>query len=312
MKFKDYYQVLGVERDASADDIKRAYRRLASKFHPDVSKEPDAKERFQEVGEAYEVLRNADKRAAYDGIGANHHAGEDFAPPPDWQQWHTGGGPEGHGEADFSDFFESLFGARAGGFGHARPGAPRDSRARVRVTVDEAVHGVEKNLQLAEREFDQKGRLVERTRSLRVRIPAGVSNGQHVRLRGQGALGANGQRGALLLDIELEPHPLYRVEGKDLYINLPVAPWEAALGASVSVPTPRGRVDLKVPAGSQSGRRLRLRGRGLGHKHRGDLYAVLQMVTPPADNDRARDLYARMSEELDFDPRASLEREAAR
>ena len=311
MKFKDYYEVLGVKRDAGADDIKRAYRRLARKFHPDVSKEPDAKERFQEVGEAYEVLRNADKRAAYDGIGA-HRAGEDFAPPPGWQGGQASGGPAGHGEADFSDFFESLFGARAGGYGHARPAPPRDSRARVRVTVDEAVNGVQKNLQLSEREFDHEGRLAQHTRSLRVRIPAGVSNGQHVRLPGQGALGANGQRGALLLDIELEPHALYRVDGKDLYVNLPVTPWEAALGATVSVPTPHGRVDLKVPSDSQSGRRLRLRGRGLGHKHRGDLYAVLQMVTPPADSDKAREFYQRMRDEMAFEPRADLAGETDR
>ncbi len=306
MKFKDYYKVLGVERGASAEEIKRAYRRLARKYHPDVSKEPNAKERFQEIGEAYEVLRDDDKRAAYDGIGRGYHAGEDFTPPPEW--FDTGAGMRG--DFDFGDFFESMFGARGGGgFGHARGAAPRahDSRARVRVSVEEAVRGVEKTLQLAEREFDRHGRLATRTRTLRVRIPAGVSDGQHVRLPGQGAAGADGRRGALLLDIELEPHRLYRVDGKDLYLNLPVAPWEAALGASVSVPTPHGRVDVKIPAGSQSGRRLRLRGRGLGHKHRGDLYAVLQIVAPPADSDRAREFYRRMQRELAFDPRADLD-----
>ena len=310
MKFKDYYQVLDVARDASAEDIKRAYRRLARKYHPDVSKEADAKEKFQELSEAYEVLRDKEKRTAYDGIGQGFHGGEDFTPPPGWQ----GGVHAGGAEFDFSDFFESLFGGRpqagpgpAGGVHGHRTERPRDTHARVRVTVEEAVNGVQKSLRLAEHEIDQKGRVVQHDRTLRVRIPVGVSDGQHVRLPGQGAAGAGGKRGALFLEIDIEPHPVYRIDGKDLYVNLPITPWEAALGATVAVPTPRGRVDLKVPAGSQSGRKLRLRGRGLGERHRGDLYAVLQMVTPPAADDKAREFYGRMQAEFEFHPRAALD-----
>ena len=315
MKFKDYYEVLGVARDATAEDIKRAYRRLARKYHPDVSKETDATQRFQELSEAYEVLRDPEKRAAYDGIGRGYHAGEDFTPPPGWQGGFSHGGPGGF---DFSDFFESLFGGRGRGFddlgagvGTGR-GGPRDTHARVRVSVEEAVNGTEKALQLGEREVDAHGRVVERSRQLRVRIPAGVSEGQQVRLPAQGAAGPDGKRGNLYLQVELEPHPLYRVDGRDLYVNLPVTPWEAALGATVSVPTPSGRVDLKIPAGSQSGRRLRLRERGLGKKRRGDLYAVLQMVTPTAETPQAREFYERMRREFSFDPRAAMDAEARR
>ena len=315
MKFKDYYEVLGVKRDASADEIKRAYRKLARKYHPDVSKEQDATQRFQELSEAYEVLRDPEKRAAYDGIGRGYHAGEEFTPPPGWEGGFTQGGPAGF---DFSDFFESLFGGHGRGFDEAGFGgmggrtAARDSRARVRVSIEEAVNGTEKALQLGEREVDAHGRVTERSRKLRVRIPAGVVEGSQVRLPGQGAAAPDGKRGNLFLEVELEPHPLYRVDGRDLYVNVPVTPWEAALGATVSVPTPGGRVDLKVPAGSQSGRRLRLRERGLGKRHRGDLYAVLQMVTPAADTEQAREFYQRMQREFSFDPRATMDAEARR
>ena len=310
MEFKDYYAVLGVERGATAEDVKRAYRRLARKYHPDVSKESDAKQRFQELGEAYEVLKDPEKRAAYDNVGRGFNAGDDFSPPPGWQ----GGVHFREGaDIDASDFFDALFGAGRGGrsagagFRSSRRARGGDEHARVQVTVEEAVAGSERNLRLAERVFDQQGHLVERSRDLRVRIPPGVSGGQNVRVPGQGGAGiGDGERGDLYLEVEIATHPVYRVEGNDLYLNLPVAPWEAALGATVQVPTPRGRVELKVPAGSQSGRRLRLRERGLGARHRGDLHAVVQIVTPPADTDAARSFYQRMAEELAFDPRAHM------
>ncbi len=311
MKFKDYYRTLAVERDASRDDIKRAYRRHARKYHPDVSKEPDAEERFKAIGEAYEVLKDPDKRAAYDQLGSNWKAGQDFTPPPGWQHsFHFGGGgfPGGGargGHFDFSDFFETLFGEqRADG---AWPGAmgtvPRrargqDQRVRVRISLEEAFAGAQKVLQI-------KGRGA--ARKLNVKIPAGISHGQQIRLPGQGGAGTPGTaRGDLYLEAEIGPHPIFRSDGNDIHLDLPITPWEAALGATIEVPTLGGKVDLKIPAGSQSGNRLRLKGRGLGGKVKGDQYVILRMVTPAANDAAARTLYRRMAEQMPLDPRAHL------
>ncbi|ROR34565.1 DnaJ C-terminal domain-containing protein [Inmirania thermothiophila] len=302
MKFKDYYAVLGVPREASAEEIKRAYRRLARKYHPDVSSEPDAEERFKEVQEAYEVLKDPEKRAAYDRLATRWHAGEEFTPPPDWERefsFHGGGFTEADA-AGFSDFFEALFGHAFGG-GRRRGGFAfrgADQVVRVPVTVEEACTGTTRTLSL--------GGPDGRTRTLRVRIPAGVTDGQQIRLAGQGAPGAGGgPPGDLYLEVELRPHPRYRVEGRDLYVDLPVAPWEAALGARVPLQTPTGRVEVQVPAGSQGGRRLRLKGRGLPGSPPGDLYAVVRIVVPPADTPARRALYERMAREMAFDPRAA-------
>jgi curved DNA-binding protein len=311
MKYKDYYQALGVTRDASQDDIKRAYRRLARKYHPDVSTEKDAEERFKGIGEAYEVLKDPKKRAAYDQLGSNWQAGQDFRPPPGWeQQFRTSGGGF-HGAfdlGDFSDFFDSLFGADP----RTRPGTRRasarrapqrgaDRQLKLRVSLEDAYHGATRLVQTASRGAGG-------TRSLQVKIPAGVVSGQQIRLAGQGGEGvAGGARGDLLLELELEPHRRFNVSGKDLSLDLPIAPWEAALGASVEVPTLAGRVELKIPADSRSGRKLRLKGRGLGAKTKGDQYVVLQVVTPKAETQAARDFYRRMADELPFDPRADLE-----
>lgn len=309
MQYKDYYQILGVPRTASAEAIKKAYRRLARKYHPDVSKEANAEERFKELSEAYEVLRDSDKRSAYDQLGANWKAGQEFRPPPDWQQHHEFRGGGGFGGGAFSDFFESLFGDL--GIGGRRRGfqqAGEDQHARIEITLEEAYHGVTRTVQMQIPEVDAAGRGVTRRKSLNVRIPSGVGNGQKIRLTGQGAPGTGGgASGDLYLEVQLLPHPLYQVEDKNVILTLPLAPWEAALGAQIQTPTLGGKVSLNIPANSQSGQKLRLRGRGLPGSPPGDQYVVLQIVNPPADSVAARELFRRMAGELDFNPRARLE-----
>ncbi len=319
MEFKDYYEVMGVSRDASQDEIKRAYRKLARKYHPDVSKEPDAEQRFKEIGEAYEVLKDPEKRAAYDQLGANWKNGQDFRPPPDWDQGFEfhGGGYTGADAEQFSDFFESLFGrARGGrrsytyttGGGHGFDMRGEDTYARVVIDLQDAYQGATRALTLKHSELGPDGRPQLKERTLNVRIPKGVRQGQHIRLAKQGSPGiGRGEPGDLYLEVEFRPHPFYRVEGKDVYLDLPVAPWEAALGARVKVPTPAGPVDMKIPAGSASGRKLRLKGKGIPSREPGDFYVVLQVVTPPADDEQAREAYAAFSKAFaDFKPRAAL------
>ena len=311
MEFKDYYDLMGVPREATQDEIKRAYRKLARKYHPDVSKENDAEEKFKAVGEAYEVLKDPEKRSAYDQLGANWQAGQDFKPPPDWDAGFefSGGGFTGGG-ADHSDFFDSLFGRGFGSTHGAGAGFQmrgEDHHAKVLIDLEDAFSGASRSITLQSPEIDAQGHVHARERTLNVRIPKGVYQGQQIRLSGQGAPG-HGQGGAgdLYLEIEFRPHRLYRAEGRDLTLTLPIAPWEAALGAKVTVPTPGGNVGLTIPEGSVSGRKMRLKGRGIPGKTPGDLYVELQIVVPPADNDAARKLYRRMQSETDFDPRAAL------
>jgi curved DNA-binding protein len=313
MEFKDYYKTMGVARDATQDEIKRAYRKLARKFHPDVSKEPDAETRFKEVGEAYEVLKDPEKRAAYDQLGADWKAGQEFHAPPDWDAGFEfrGGGFTGGDASAFSDFFESLFGRGFQGTPHARQTGFRtrgeDHHAKVMIDIEDAWQGAMRQISLQVPEVDAQGRLHTRERVLNVRIPAGIRQGQHIRLAGQGAPGMGaGPAGDLYLEIEFRPHPFYRVDGNDMYLELPVAPWEAALGATAKVPTPAGTVDLKIPPGSGSGRKLRLKGRGIPARPPGDLYVVLKIALPSADSAAAQALYRRMQQELDFNPRAHL------
>ena len=315
MKFKDYYETLGVTREASADDIKHAYRKLARKYHPDVSKEPDAEERFKEVGEAYEVLKDAEKRAAYDAIG-QRSGGEEFHPPPGWEnayEFHgRGDGADGFGAHDHSDFFEALFGraARAAG---ARRGAGvnlrgEDHHAKVAIDLEDAYGGARRSLTLRMPAFDAQGHGVLQERTLDVAIPKGIRPGQQLRLAGQGGPGlGSGPAGDLFLEIEFKPHARYRVDGRDVYTDVPLAPWEAALGATVAVPTPDGTIELSIPPGSASGRKLRLRGKGIPGQPAGDLYAVLTMVLPPASNDAMKRAYASLKDAAgaDFDPRRS-------
>ena len=314
MEFKDYYKIMGVKRDANQDEIKRAYRKLARKYHPDVSKEADAEARFKEVGEAYEVLKDPEKRAAYDQLGADWKAGQDFRPPPDWDQGFEfhGGGFTGADAEQFSDFFESLFG-RGGLGGYARQARREfhargeDTYAKVLIDLEDAYQGATRTLTLKATELSPDGRPQLREHSLNVHIPKGVRQGQHIRLAKQGGAGTGkGEAGDLYLEVEFRPHPHYKVEGKDVYLDLPVAPWETALGASIKAPTPTGPVDLKIPANSSGGRKLRLKGRGIPAKEPGDLYVVLQIALPQADSDAAKKAYEAFEKATEFNPRAHL------
>jgi curved DNA-binding protein len=309
MQFKDYYATLGVERGSSEDEIKRAFRKLARKHHPDVSKAADAAERMQEINEAYDVLRDPEKRAAYDQIGKGRSGGQEFSPPPGWDAGFEFSGAPGQGP-DFgahSDFFETLFGAARRGAPNARRGAAargEDHHAKIVIPLEDAFHGATRTLTLRSPEIDAAGHVVLRERQLEVRIPKGIRAGQQIRLAGQGSPGLGGQgAGDLFLEVQFEPHRRYRVDGRDIYLTLRVAPWEAALGATVQLRTPDGEVGLSVPAGSQGGRKLRLRGRGIPGSPAGDLYAVLEIVLPEASSAKARALYAQMAAELAFDPR---------
>ena len=315
MEYKDYYKIMGLERDATQDEIRRAYRKLARKYHPDVSKEADAEARFKDLGEAYEVLKDPEKRAAYDQLGSQWRAGQEFRPPPGWDEgfeFHASGFDSADA-ARFSDFFESLFGG--GAFGHGfGPGGGRghhvrgdDTFAKVQIDLEDAYHGATRSLTLATPELGPDGRPRTRQRTLKVRIPKGVRQGQQIRLAGQGGRGSGkGGAGDLFLEVEFKPHPLYRVEGRDVYVELPVAPWEAALGGQVKLPTPSGRVDLKIPRGSRAGHRLRLSGRGIPGKPPGDLYATLQIALPPADDEATREAYQALQRARPFDPRERL------
>jgi curved DNA-binding protein len=296
MKYKDYYKTLGVERNASEDEIKKAYRKLARKYHPDVSKEANAKEKFQELSEAYETLRDKEKRAAYDSLGS-FRPGQDFRPPPDWfDRFGTGRSEDLHG-VDLSELFESMgiFGRaqRRSGFGRRGAFPGEDYEVPVRLTLEEAARGTERTVQLDGRSFT-------------ARIPRGATDGQRLRLRGKGGPGMNGgPPGDLYLDIALEPHPLYRATGHDLEIEVPLAPWEAALGAQVEIPTLEGRVTMKVPAGSRAGQKLRLAGKGLPKPGggAGDLYAVLNIAVPGTLTEREKKLYEDLREASRFNPR---------
>ncbi len=304
--FQDYYEALEVPRDASPDDIRQAYRRLARKYHPDVNKEPGAEDRFKQISEAYEVLRDADKRARYDRLGANWKAGEDVSGAGGFDGFRTGDGfGDVHvefGGGDFSDFFEGLFGHRArrgasrGGFdGFSMRGG--DHEAVLELTLEEAAAGGKRRISLGDgRDFE-------------VEIPRGVRDGQRVRLAGQGSAGiGGGPAGDLFLRVRLKPHPRFRVEGRDLYVDLPVSPWEAALGAEVPVPTLQGSARVKVPAGSSTGRRLRLRGQGLPGPNGsgGNLYALLAVHVPKRLSKRERELFEQLAETSKFDPRMGL------
>lgn len=314
MDFKDYYEIMGVKKDASQDEIKRAYRKLARKYHPDVSKEADADTRFKEIGEAYEALKDPEKRTAYDQLGANWKAGQDFNPPPDWDAGFefNGAGYTGGDASDYSDFFESLFGR---GFGSAQAQhqhggyATRgeDHHAKVLIDLEDAYNGATRGITLQSPEFDSNGHVITKQRTLNVKIPKGVKQGQRIRLAGQGSAGmGNAPAGDLYLEIEFKPHSIYRVDGHDVYLDLPVTPWEAALGATIKVPTPNGTVDLKIAEGTITGRKMRLKARGIPAKSPGDLYVVTQITLPPANSEEAKDLYRKMEQELAYNPRSKL------
>ncbi len=314
MKYKDYYAILGVKRDASADDIKTAYRRLARKYHPDVSKEKDAEEKFKEMAEAYETLQDPEKRTAYDQLGS-HTPGQEFHPPPDWGQ-RFAQGQGGLDDIDLSSLFAGLAAQQgAGGARHAkRPMAGSDYEAIVRISFEQAFRGTEVDLKLAILERDPEGGVRRVPHHVKTRIPRGVVDGEKLRVPGKGGKGANGgPDGDLYLDIEVAAHLLYRVSGKDLYLDLPLAPWEAILGTSVNVPTPAGAVTLKVPVGSRAGQQLRLSGRGMsrGSGPAGNLYAKLRIEVPTRVDEKQSALYKLLSESSNFNPRAHFEQEVA-
>lgn len=316
MQFKDYYQTLGVARDATVEQIKKAYRSLARKHHPDLSKEAGAEARMKEVNEAYAVLSDPEKRAAYDALGRGHRAGEEFRPPPDWDAgFEFSGGFPGAEASDFSDFFAELFGGigrrpgrggafAGGGEGFAMRG--EDHHAKIVLDVEDAWRGATRQISLRVPKLDARGRVQLETRTLDVRIPQGVRAGQLIRLAGQGAPGFGGAAaGDLLLEVQFGPHPRYRVDGRDLLVDLPVAPWEAALGAVIPVPLPDGaKLKVRIPAGAQSGRQLVVRGKGIPGQPPGDLELTVRVVLPAADTPRAKALYETMARDLDFDPRA--------
>ncbi|BBM01175.1 DnaJ C-terminal domain-containing protein [Microbulbifer sp. GL-2] len=315
MEYKDYYKILGLERNADQAEVKRAYRKLARKYHPDVSSEEGAEESFKEVNEAYEVLKDPEKRAAYDQLGASYQSGQDFHPPPNWDQgfeFHGGGYTNADPEA-FSDFFESLFG-RGGfsqGFGTRQrrqySAQGENSYARITIDLEDSYRGGTRQITLKHSVLGADGRPHLQERTLNVKIPKGITEGQQIRLAGQGEPGiGEGKPGDLYLEITFNPHTLYRTETKTVYLELPLAPWEMALGAKVQVPTPDGPVMLTIPANSENGKRLRLKGRGIPAKQPGDMYVVLQTVTPPANTDTQRDAYRQFSEEFEFNPRKSM------
>jgi len=318
MKFKDYYETMGVPEDASADEIKKAYRKLARKHHPDLNNDERAADRFKELGEAYEVLKDPAKREEYDQLrkyGAS--AGEEFTPPPGWQSGtdFSGGGYTTADAAEFSDFFENLYGQRTARQTRAGAGPGRapfafpgeDIHYRIPVTLEESYTGSSRSISLQIHRFGDDGRVVPETKTLNVKIPKGVIQGQKIRLRGQGGAGFGGApNGDLYMEVELEPHKVFSVEGTNVTLVLPVAPWEAALGASVKVPTLGGAVNLTIPPGAHSGQKLRLKGRGLPGSVDGDQYVVLQIVLPPVDSDEDRALMETMREQMPFNPRETL------
>ncbi len=314
MEYQDYYETLAVERDATQDEIKRAYRKLARKYHPDVSKEANAEDKFKALSEAYEVLKDPEKRAAYDQLGANWQNGQEFRPPPDWNTnfEFSGGGFTQADASAFSDFFDQMFGGHSGFRHHGQNAyhAPaQDHHAKIAIELEDSIHGATRSLTLQTPYVSPEGQVSTKPHVLNVKIPKGICAGQQIRLRGQGAEGVNGVKGDLYLEVSFNPHRFYRINGRELELDLPIAPWEAALGATVKVPTPEGAVNLKIPPGTATDQRLRLRGRGIpgsGTNDSGNLTAILKIATPPAGTDAAKALYQQMQRDIPFNPREAL------
>ena len=317
MEFKDYYATLGIPHQASAAEIKHAYRKLARKFHPDVSKEPNAEARFKEITEANEALSDVERRAAYDDVVERHKTGRDFSPPPGWDSGFEFSGRNGADAPDIShsDFFEALFGRHAAGARGPRPAgdmAGSDHHAKVQIELQDAYRGARRSVALRVQQIDAQGQVKMHTRQLDVNIPKGVREGQHLRLAGQGGAGfGSGPAGDLYLEIQFAPSPHFRADGRDVTLDLAVTPWEAALGAQITVATPDGSVQMTVPAGAASGLKLRLRGQGIpaasGSLAPGDLYAVLSIILPKADTDAGVAAYRALAKTFaHFEPRQPL------
>ncbi len=324
MKFRDYYETLGVARSATEAEIKVAYRKLARKYHPDVNKEVTAEDQFKEIGEAYAVLKDTEKRAAYDRMGSNWKNGQDFTPPPNWNEGFEyantgfGDGRSGFGggfECDQSEFFESLFGRgrhRQGGrSSHPQQGMNfkgQDHHAKILIDIADAYNGAKRTISLHMPAQDASGHVTTQERKLDVSIPKGIRAGQNLRLSGQGGPGVGGgAAGDLYLEVDFHPNPIYRIDGKDIYLDLPLAPWEAALGATVEVPTPAGSaLELKIPAGTTAGRKMRLKGKGIPGTEPGDLYVVPIIALPSAKTDAQKEAYQTLAKAFDFNPRTHL------
>lgn len=319
MDFKDYYKILGVTKNATADQIKKEYRKLARKYHPDVSKDDDAEQKFKDIAEAYEVLKDPEKRKAYDQFGSNWKAGQQQQQKQSEYQQTRGAGygsaagfdfGGGFGDAgQYSDFFESLFGG-----GQRRRSSARqvfrqkgeDVNATITIPLEVTYHGATRLISFEIPSVSPEGQIVNKKISLNVKIPKGIKNGQKIRLAGQGTPGYNGgNAGDMYIKIEIEKHRLFKFEGADIYLNLPIAPWEAALGSSVNIPTPTGTIKLNIPAGSSQGKKLRVKGKGIPAKITGDMYVIINIVLPPASDDKARKVYEEMKE-LNFNPRLNF------
>ncbi len=318
MEFKDYYTTLGIDRNATQDEVKRAYRKLARKYHPDVNKDADAEHRFKEVGEAYEVLQDIEKRAAYDKFGKDWQAGQDFKPPPDWDNGFefNGGGYTETDASQFSDFFESLFGAR-GGAERQEPFAGQYTRysgkgqnlhAKIVIRLEDSYQGSKQSLTLQRPAVDESGHVITRPHTLQVSIPKGITEGQQIRLAGQGAEGMHGgKNGDLFLEVAFGEHPYFTPDKRDIMLTLPISPWEAALGATIPVPTLGGTVELKIPPHSQTGKKMRLKGRGLSSaRESGDQYVTLAIMVPKPVTEKDTELYQSMKEAMSFNPRSHL------
>ncbi|MCK9395405.1 MAG: DnaJ domain-containing protein [Methylobacter sp.] len=313
MQYKDYYKVMGLFRSATQVEIKRSYRRLARKYHPDVSKERNAEAKFKELGEAYEVLKDPQKRTAYDNLGAHWTAGDDFTPPPNWDEGFefSNSDSSDSGAGTFSNFFEQLFGRSGLRSADRRQrgiyARGLDSLAKIYIDLEDSIQGATCSFSLKVPETDAQGFVQVKHKALNIKIPKGVKPGQHIRLTGQGERSSgSGKTGNLLLEVAFNSHPLYRVSETDIYLDLPVTPWEAKLGANIKIPAPNGSVDLKIPPHSGQGTKLRLIGRGLPARMPGDFYVILQIVLPPAHSEEAKTAYQKMQHEFDFNPRISL------
>lgn len=313
MEYQDYYKILGIERSATPEEIKTAYRKLARKYHPDVSKEADAEKRFKEIGEAYAVLKDPEKKAAYDQMGSSWSQGQGFNPPPNWDSGYEfrGNGWGDAGNPDHSEFFESIFGRRAQQANQQSaqfniPG--EDHHAKIEIDLIDSYLGAQRSIGLKMPTLDDKGHLRMQERTLEVKIPQGIRSGQHLRLAGQGSPGfGNGKAGDLFLEIVIKPNDLFKVDGKDVTVDLALAPWEAALGASVELQTPTGKVQLSIPPNTMAGKKLRLKGKGIPSKDPGDLYAAVRLVTPAATTDSEKDAYRTMANSFtSFNPRSNV------
>lgn len=323
MKFKDYYEILGVTRTATSDDIKKSYKKLAHQYHPDVTKDPQGEEKFKEIGEAYATLKDKEKRAAYDDLG-KHNAGEEFRPPPNWggnngysqhqySQYNQQNG-QGSGQSnpfddiDLADLFAGFSTGKRQGRNQSVPG--QDYELSASISLEDAYAGTTLDLNFSVPEQDAQGIIRQIPHSFKARIPKGVTNGTKMLLRGKGGKGINGgENGNLYLNISFLPHKLYKVVDHDLLIDLPITPWEAALGATVAVPTLQGVVNLKIPAGSKSGQKMRIAKRGMPKKQEqyGDLFAVIQIVVPSKLSDKEYELFTALKESSSFNPRAHFD-----